>query len=95
MTTIKVKNNEIEVRGHSGYSLEGSDIVCAAISTLIEATYNYLVVTGNIVRKRDDDAYFHILIDVINVNGKNIIKSFVQMVDDLATQYPKYIERVN
>lgn len=94
MTTIKIRDNEIEVKGHSGYAEKGSDIVCAGISVLVEAAYNYLKVTGNEVIKKEDDGYFLILIDSINVSGNNILKSFIEMVDDLVKQYPKNIERI-
>lgn len=33
----------IEVKGHSGYAVEGKDIVCSAVSTLTEALINGLV----------------------------------------------------
>ena len=94
MTTIKIEEKKIEVQGHSGYAKKGSDIVCAAISTLIEATYNYLKATGNIVKKTTFDGYIFMLIEVINTNGKNIVKSFTEMVDDLIKQYPENIERI-
>lgn len=94
MTTITIKNNKIEIKGHSGYAKKGSDIVCAAISTLIEATYNYLKATGNVVKMTSNDGYFFILIETININGENILKSFTEMIDDLAMQYPKNLERI-
>lgn len=42
MTKIDISSKEIRISGHSGYGTYGNDIVCAAISTLSEATYNYL-----------------------------------------------------
>lgn len=94
MTTITIKNNKIEIKGHSGYAKKGSDIVCAAISTLTEATYNYLKATGNVVKMTSNDGYFFMLIEIININGKSILKSFTEMIDDLAKQYPKNLERI-
>lgn len=94
MTTIKIRNSEIEVKGHSGYAEKGNDIVCAGISVLMDATYNYLKATENTVTKKETDGYFSISINVININGENIIKSFAEMVDDLVKQYPKNIERI-
>lgn len=94
MTTITIKNNQIEIKGHSGYAKKGSDIVCAAISALTEATYNYLKATGNVVKMTSNDGYFFMLIEIININGKNILKSFTEMIDALAKQYPKNLERI-
>lgn len=37
MITINVKKGEITARGHADYAPYGADIVCAAISTLLQA----------------------------------------------------------
>lgn len=94
MTTIKVENNFIEVSGHSGYATVGTDIVCAAISTLSEATYNYLIDTKNKAILEEKDAYYKIALEELNEAGEAIIKGFISMVDDLSSQYPKYIRRI-
>ena len=94
MTTIKVENNFIEVSGHSGYATVGTDIVCAAISTLSEATYNYLIATNNKVILEEKDAYYKMVFEKLNEAGKAIKTEFISMVDDLMSQYPKNIRRI-
>ena len=93
MTTIEIKDRYIEIVGHSGYAPAGSDIVCAAISTLSQATFNYLEATSNEVMCGEHDGEFIILFHKVNKAGKAIIKAFSDMVDDLSSQYPEYIER--
>ncbi len=93
MTTIKVENNFIEVSGHSGYATVGTDIVCAAISTLSEATYNYLIATNNKAILEEKDAYYKMVFEELNEAGKAIKTEFISMVDDLMSQYPKNIRR--
>ena len=39
MIEIKRSDNKIIVSGHAGYSTIGQDVVCAAISTLLQAFY--------------------------------------------------------
>lgn len=96
MTTIGVNSDWIIARGHSGYNEIGKDIVCAAISTLMEATYNYLIATDNKVEKSDeDDALFIIRLDKLNESGKKIVKSFIEMIEDIGNQYPKNVRLVN
>jgi len=95
MTTIKITDKKIEVKGHSEYDEKGKDIVCAAISTLTEATYRYLKATGNVVGITAIDGYFFMVIEVINANGQNIVKTFTEMIDDLIQQYPKNIRRID
>ena len=95
MTNIKITKNSIIVEGHSGYAEVGKDIVCAAISTLTEATYNYLVATDNKVESSPDtDGLFIIKIDELNQAGEKIIKSFEEMIDDIASQYPENVRKV-
>ena len=45
MTTVRIwqdrnKTKAFEAFGHSGYSVSGTDIVCAAISILVSNTIN-------------------------------------------------------
>jgi len=94
MTIVKVSDNFIEVSGHSGYGVEGNDIVCAAISTLTEATYNYLISTKNKVILEENDAYYKILFKRLNRAGKGIKKAYISMVDELEEEYSKYIRRI-
>jgi len=44
ITIVKIKQNitTIEATGHSGYAESGQDIVCAAVSTLLENLINGL-----------------------------------------------------
>ena len=93
MTLINIKDKYIEVKGHSGYAPVGYDIVCAGISTLIEATYNYLEVTGNDVESELDDGYLKVVFkSELNDSGKSIVESFKGMAKDLESQYKDYIK---
>ena len=92
MTTIKITPQEIEVSGHSGYAEIGKDIVCAAISTLTQATYNYLRKTDNLVVLQDSEGYYLIELLKLNYYGSEIIGSYIEMVEDLASQYPLYLK---
>ena len=93
MTIIDIKDKYIEVKGHSGYAPVGSDIVCSAISTLTMATYNYLEATNNNIAYGESDGEVVITLYEVNDSGKQIIKAFSDMVEDLISQYPKYIGR--
>lgn len=92
MTTIDVKEDIIRVYGHSGYAPIGKDIVCAAISTLTEATYNYLLATKNQVNNEESNGVYIIHLVEINKQGEAIIRSFIDMIQDLIKQYPKYLK---
>lgn len=92
MTIVTLGNGYVEVKGHSGYAEYGKDIVCAAISTLVEATYNYLLATKNKVEKDDDDGLFIIETkEPLNKAGERIFNEFKSMIYDLSIQYPNNI----
>ena len=93
MTLINIKDKYIEVKGHSGYASIGSDIVCAAISTLSQATYNYLEAIGNDVDVESSDGYLKIIFkSELNRPGTEIVNRFNEMVIDLESQYKDYIK---
>ena len=93
MTIIEINAKDIEVKGHSGYAPIGSDIVCAAISTLVQATYNYLEATGNDVEVESLDGYMKIIFkSELNRPGDEIVNSFIDMAKDLEGQYKEYIK---
>lgn len=93
MTLIEIKDKYILVKGHSGYAEYGSDIVCSAISTLVQATYNYLETVGNEVEYESKDGYFKIIfVSDLNRVGDNILNCFITMAKDLESQYKEHIK---
>lgn len=92
MTHITITDKYIKVKGHSGYETFGKDIVCAAISILVESTYHYLAATENTVRKQEDDALFIIKTQNLNKSGRQIVQSFKGIVNDLEKQYSNFIK---
>lgn len=94
MTTIKVSDSFIEVSGHSEYGDYGKDIVCAAISTLSEATYNYLISTKNKAHFEENDGYYKIILEELNEQGIAIKNEFIRMVDELEEEYGENIRRI-
>lgn len=94
MTTIKVNDEFIEVSGHSYYAESGKDIVCSAISTLSEATYNYLKITNNKVNLEERNGYYKIIFLELNEAGKSIKNEFIRMVDEIEKDYSKNVRRI-
>ena len=43
MIKISINDDEITIKGHSGYKEEGSDIVCASVSSISITTVNALL----------------------------------------------------
>lgn len=94
MTTIEVKDNYIQVTGHSGYAESGHDIVCAAISVLTESLDRYLRVTENQVESTKGDGEYKIHLKELNSAGKAIKEEFINMLDEIIKEYPEYVRRI-
>ena len=104
MTKVEIfrKNGNIigyKASGHSGYSEQGSDIICSAISTSLQMT---LIGIQEILKLKVD---FKINDGFLDVDLKNISQSKLTQTNilteamaiflkELTKQYPKYIRLV-
>ncbi len=103
MTEISVKCKkdcfEIVSKGHSGYSEEGSDIVCASLSSALEMVMNMFdAFDVDFSLECDEDIpMVRITADVLENNSrihdvKRILNGYICFVCDIAEQYPKYTQ---
>ena len=81
------------LRGHSGYSTEGTDIVCAAVSTLFLTLVNSVSeYTDDLVSVRgepgDGDLIWR---GKISDKGRLLLDSALLGLRDVAEQYPEYV----
>jgi len=104
MTKVEIfrKNGNIigyKASGHSGYSEQGSDIICSAISTSLQMT---LIGIQEVLKLKVD---FKINDGFLDVDLKNIsldkltqtnilTESMAIFLKELTKQYPKYIRLV-
>lgn len=104
MTKVEIfrKNGNIigyKVSGHSGYSEQGSDIICSAISTSLQMT---LIGIQEVLKLKVD---FKINDGFLDVDLKNIsldkltqtnilTEAMAIFLKELTKQYPKYIRLV-
>lgn len=99
MTTYSIvrKTSEalIEVKGHSGYSTSGNDIVCAAISTACIMTANLidkLDLRYNILDLVSEDGYFRLQVKTDNNVVLGVFDNLAETLEELHNQYPKYLK---
>lgn len=89
----KEKNMILQVSGHAGYAEKGSDIVCAAVSALMQ-TLAYSVDGGTVTRSPDD-------CNTLTVQAEQSFDNMAkfELVTDglmlLAKQYPENVRFVN
>ena len=102
ITIVKIKQNvtPIEATGHSGYAEEGQDIVCAAISTLLENLINGLTEVVKIKPNYTiDESVPHLSVSLpkdLNANQMKecqiLMKSTCLGVKNVADGYQKFIK---
>lgn len=84
------------VKGHAGYALHGEDIVCAAVSALVQTTV--LGIAENIGLEPDvtvKDGYLNCKLPVMNEKEKELVCLLVEVMltglREIKKQYPKYL----
>ena len=106
MTRVNVKKSDktflmsIETKGHSGYSQEGSDIICAAVSTACELVINILESFSVDIELEIDAEKPYFCCNVLqNENNfskmdtiQHIAQGYVKFIGDLSDTYPMYLK---
>lgn len=105
MTKISVKKNQenflkITCDGHTGYGVEGEDIVCSAVSSIVQtAALGLLMVAVVPVEiNRDDEKGFFEMIIPQNLSEQNqhdvniILSTMLCGLGDLREEYSDFIE---
>ena len=94
--TIQQKENEIcsiTISGHSGYEKSGKDIVCASVSSIAITTVNAILrIDSNALTYEESDGFLNIVMqkqsDIISL----LITNMLDLLEELETQYSKYIK---
>jgi len=93
MIKISINKDEITIKGHSGYALEGSDIVCASISSIAITTVNSLLrIDEDCIEYQEKDGYLNIKIKKHNETIDKLIDNMIDLFKELEKDYKKYIE---
>jgi uncharacterized protein YsxB (DUF464 family) len=105
MTIVKIKKRgnsiqSVQTFGHTGYAARGEDIVCAALSSVIQTALLGLlqVAAINVIYDRDDeDGYlmFELPNDLTDAQAHDadvILATMYMGIADLAESYSDYIK---
>ena len=93
MIKINISKDEITIKGHSGYAEEGSDIVCASVSSILITTVNALLsIDEDCIVYEESDGYLNLKIKKHNEVIDKLINNMINLLKELEEQYKKYIE---
>ena len=81
----------LEIDGHSGYATEGSDIVCAGISSLFCTLANALEDRFGAVHKKVYSGYALLEYTGNDDSAIILIESIVDGLKDIAEEYPENV----
>ena len=93
MIKININKDEITIKGHSGYGIEGTDIVCASVSSICITTVNALLsIDEDCITYEENDGYLNIKINKHNEVIDKLINNMINLLKELEEQYKKNIE---
>lgn len=88
MIKIVKTNGSITITGHAGYAERGKDIVCAAVSALVQGLMHSLnALTDDIFSYDACEGYAKLEYDNLSEQGKLLIDSFFIAVTDIQEAY--------
>ena len=83
-----------ESAGHAEYAEEGSDIICAAVSTLIITTFNAMEkFTSEQFEDTDSDGYVKAVFHGENTpEGRLLMETLLLGLTQIQEEYPEYLK---
>ena len=94
--TIKKEKEEIrtiEISGHSGYEEAGKDIVCASVSSIAITTVNAILkMNSDSLIYEEKDGFLKLTILKSDNMISLLISNMLELLEELQTQYSKYIK---
>lgn len=84
--------DELSIKGHAGYEVEGKDIVCASVSSMLITTINAIIrIDSNSIDYEEKDGVCVKVVkhtEIIDI----LLDNLIALLQELKKQYPKYIE---
>jgi uncharacterized protein YsxB (DUF464 family) len=98
MISVKIKKDntlitEIIVKGHANFADYGSDIVCAATSSIIITTVNALLrIDEKSIMYEEKEGFLHLKILKTDEVTQALITNMIELLKELEKKYPKNIK---
>lgn len=86
------KKKGFVISGHSGYSEEGSDIICASVSSAVYMVANTLAeVVGADIDVKINDGFMEVRIPQFSRETDILVEGLRLHITQLSQQYPQYV----
>lgn len=97
MIKVKVEkeNKSIQhiwISGHSGYSVSGSDIVCAAVSSVVTTSVNAILSFKETIEVKDDGNTLEIYVLEHDKVTDTLLENMLNLLKEIERQYQKNIK---
>lgn len=86
---------KVVIDGHSGYAENGFDIVCASVSSIVTTSVNMIVrLDENAMSYEAKEGFIKMEISKHNAFIDIVLENMMDLLEQLATSYPKNIKIV-
>ena len=93
MTTVTVSRNSIRIHGHAGYAPRGQDIVCAAVTALVQTLIkSFESFTTDKITYEISDGRADIHFGNLTEAGRLLVDSFFVGICMIADEFGDYIK---
>ena len=98
MTQVRFLTDEnqltgFEISGHSGFALEGSDIVCSAVSSAALMAANTVTeIIKDKARVRERDGYLYFEVEAPSDSSISLLEGLKLHLTQISEQYPQNIK---
>lgn len=84
--------NGFEIKGHSGYSEEGTDIICSAVSSAALMSANTVTeIFGCKAEAETEDGFLKFILSEYDENAVKVLEGLRLHLEEVSKQYPEYI----
>ena len=93
MIKIVVEDNHITVKGHAGYGIKGTDIVCASVSSIVITSLNAIIkIDEKAINFTQSEGFIEVIINKHDKYIDIILENMISMLEELEKQYKENIK---
>ncbi len=92
MIKVEIKENSIAISGHANYAQKGNDIVCAAISAIIQSSTTWFAKKDIKIKQNKKTPLFELTLINDKKENKDKINLIIKQLQFVQKHYKKYIK---